>query len=82
VTVSGGVLSGFEADAISFQLEPALVEYCHFTIEPVCPESMIVVEPLPQKAEVEAEAVPPTEIGSTVRVLNEDLGALQPAVTV
>jgi hypothetical protein len=76
------VLSGFEADAISFQLEPELVEYCHFTIDPVCPESVIVVEPLPQKAEFEALAVPPTEIGSTVRVLNEPLGAPQPALTV
>ena len=76
------MLSGFEVDAISFQREPAFVEYCHFTIEPVCPESVIVVEPPPQKDEVAAVAVPPTEVGSTDTVLDEYTGLLQPVVTV
>jgi len=43
-----------------------LVEYCHFTTIPVCPERVSTVLLVPEQTVVEPAIEPPTEMGSTV----------------
>ena len=53
---------------MSVQVAPPSVEDCHFTIEPVWPLKLIVVEEPLQIGEAAGLAVPPPLVGLTVAV--------------
>ena len=57
----------------SVELTQLLVEYCHFTILPVCPDNVNVVLLLPEQTVAEPAIEPPTETGSTVTVASLEL---------
>jgi hypothetical protein len=58
--------------ATSVELPQLFVEYCHFVIVPVCPESVRVVLLVPVHTVVLPATEPPTETGSTVTVASAE----------
>ena len=53
------------------------VDFCHFTMLPVYPESVRVVELVPEQTVVPPAIEPPTETGSTEIVASEELVSAQ-----
>ena len=66
------VFSGLAVEAISVQVVPSGGD-CHFTINPVCPLTLIVVLFPAHTGLTAASAVPPTLAGSTVTVATLEL---------
>jgi hypothetical protein len=58
--------------ATSVALPQLFVEYCHFVIVPVCPESVRVVLFVPVHTVASEETEPPTDTGSTVTVASAE----------
>jgi hypothetical protein len=76
------VESGLDAEAISVQVVPLLMEDCHFAIDPVWPLRLIVVDDPLQTSELAGAALPPTDAESTVTVAALELADEQtPLVT-
>ena len=58
---------------ISVEVVQLSVDLCHLTMEPVWPERVSIALLDPEQTVVEPEMVPPTEIGSTMRVASAEL---------
>jgi len=58
--------------AMSTGVTQLFVEYCHFVIVPVCPESVRVVLFVPVHTVASEETEPPTDTGSTVTVASTE----------
>jgi hypothetical protein len=73
VTVRLVAVRVFVVFATSVEEPQLLVEYCHFVIVPVYPESVSVVLLVPVQTVASEETVPPTDTGSTVTVASAEL---------
>ena len=58
---------------ISLQVVYGETELCHFTTVPVCPESVSVPLVLPMQTLAAPVTAPPTEVGSTVTVVEAEV---------